>query len=104
MTAQQQAVSPSPARPSATPRGAEDCRQRSSDARNLHDSPAGAERLSVPLGDLESARDIRFLVEHGADLGRHGATLRTWAAGRGALQVLDIGLVAESLTPKGIPS
>ena len=71
---------------------------------NLRNTTAGAERLTALLGDLESARDIRFLVEHGADLGYHGATLRTWAAGRGALQVLDIGLVAESLTPKGTPS
>ena len=72
-------------------------------AHNLRGTPVGTERLMTLFGDLDAARDLRFLVEHGAVLDQGGAALRAWAAGRGAVQIVDIGLVVESVAPTGRP-
>lgn len=68
---------------------------------NLRNTPAGVERVTALFGDLEAARDMRFLVDEGADLGQAGAALRGWAAGRGVVQIVDVGIVVDSVLPKG---
>lgn len=70
-------------------------------AHSLRSTPAGLERVTALLGDLDAARDMRFLAEKGASLGQAGATVRGWAAGRGVLQIVDVGLVLDSTVPKG---
>lgn len=67
---------------------------------NLRQTPAGAERVMVLVGDLDAARDLRFLSQHDAALGQAGAAVRGWTAGRGAVQVVDLGVVIDSITPK----
>lgn len=65
-------------------------------ASNLRRTPAGGERVMTFLGDLEAARDLRFLADQGRNLGQAGVELRLWAGGRGVVQVLDVGLVTEA--------
>jgi len=67
----------------------------------LRSTPAGWERLTALLGDVEAARDMRFLAEKGADLGRAGAAPHGWAAGRSVLQIVDVGIVVDGVVPKG---
>ncbi|UZN02690.1 hypothetical protein [Cellulomonas sp. S1-8] len=66
----------------------------------LRQTPAGAERLSALLGDLDAARDLRFLGDRGASLGQAGAAVRGWAAGKGVLQIVDVGIVVDSVRQK----
>lgn len=68
---------------------------------NLRSTSAGLERVTALVGDLEAARDMRFLAEKGAELGQAGAALRGWAAGRGVVQIVDVGIVVDSVVPKG---
>ncbi|UZN02688.1 hypothetical protein [Cellulomonas sp. S1-8] len=70
-------------------------------AHALRNTPAGIERVTALLGDAGAARDMRFLTGIGGDLGQSGAALRGWAAGRGVLQIVDVGIVVDSVTPRG---
>lgn len=69
-------------------------------AHALRNTAPGMERVTTLLGDAGAARDMRFLASAGSSLGQSGAALRGWAAGRGALQVVDVGIVVDSVLPK----